>query len=110
VVLNDGRVHYFINHDKWSRGKKQSGSFTIKDHSIQSIASGFKHSVMVTMEGAVFGFGRNNVHQLGMVDPSALSSDTVSMPTEVFAEVTKFKRDARLPDGKELQRPGIQQS
>jgi hypothetical protein len=61
---------------------------------------------MVTMEGAVFGFGHNNEHQLGMVDPSALLGDTISMPTEMFAEVTKFKGIARIPYGKELQWPG----
>jgi hypothetical protein len=46
---------------------------------------------MVTMRGAIFGFGYNNKHQLGVVDPSAQSGDIVSMPTEVFATVTKLK-------------------
>ena len=91
MVLNNRQVHYFINGNSWSYDKKQSGSFTIRGHKIQSITSGYEHSVMVTMEGAVFGFGHNNDHQLGVVDPSLLSGDTVLMPTEVFAEVTKFK-------------------
>jgi hypothetical protein len=60
---------------------------------------------MVTMRGAVFGFGSNNNHQLGVVDPSALLGDTILMPTEVFAAITKFKGAAKLPDGKELQQP-----
>ena len=42
---------------------------------------------MVTMRGAVFGFGDNNNHQLGVVDPSALSGGIISTPTEVFAGV-----------------------
>jgi hypothetical protein len=42
---------------------------------------------MVTMRGAVFGFGWNHDHQLGVVDPSALTGDTVSMLTEVFVAI-----------------------
>jgi alpha-tubulin suppressor-like RCC1 family protein len=83
---------------------EKSGSFTIEGHKIQSITSGDKHSVMVTMRGAVFEFGHYNDHQLGVVDPSALSGNTISMPTEVFAAVTKFNEVAKLPNGKELQR------
>jgi hypothetical protein len=54
---------------------------------------------MVMMRGAVFGFGCNKDHQLGVVDPSALLNDTVSTPIEVFVAVTKFNGAARLPDG-----------
>jgi hypothetical protein len=54
---------------------------------------------MVIMSGAVFGFGRNNFHQLGVIDPSALSGDTILTPTEVFATVTKFRGSAKLLDG-----------
>jgi alpha-tubulin suppressor-like RCC1 family protein len=97
VVLDNGQVHYFGKLPSRDHcNKEQSGSFTIRGHKIQSIASGYDHSIMVTMRGAVFGFGCNNNHQLG-VDPSALSE-----PTEVFATITKFKRAARLPNGKEL--------
>jgi alpha-tubulin suppressor-like RCC1 family protein len=78
---------------------EQSESFIIKGHKIQSVTSSYSHSIMVTMKGAVFGFGWNNDHQLGMVDPSGLSGDTVSTPTEVFAAVTKFKGAAKLLDG-----------
>jgi alpha-tubulin suppressor-like RCC1 family protein len=102
VVLNNRRVHYFGNGKVLSRhhyNKEQGGSYTIKGHKIQSITSGSNHSVMVTMKGAVFGFGCNNNHQLGMVDPSALLGDIVSTPNEVFATVTKVKGAARLPDG-----------
>jgi hypothetical protein len=49
---------------------------------------------MVTMSGAVFGFGNNYYRQLGVVDPSALSDEEVSHPTEVFAAVTKFRGTA----------------
>jgi hypothetical protein len=54
---------------------------------------------MVTMTGAVFGFGCNNDHQLGMVDPSALFGDIILTPTTVFSVVTKFNRALRLLDG-----------
>jgi hypothetical protein len=57
---------------------------------------------MVTMRGAEFGFGCNDGHELGVVDPSTLLGDTISTPTEVFAIVTKFKGTAKLPDDKEL--------
>jgi alpha-tubulin suppressor-like RCC1 family protein len=92
VVLNNGQVHYFNSIIRNSYYKKQSESFTIKGHKIQSISSGYFHTIMVTMKGAVFGFGYNSNHQLGVVDPSALSGDTVSTPTEVFAAITKSKR------------------
>jgi hypothetical protein len=46
---------------------------------------------MVMMRGDVFGFGRNNYHQLGVVDPSALLGNIVLTPTEVFSIVTKSK-------------------
>jgi alpha-tubulin suppressor-like RCC1 family protein len=102
VVLDNGRVHYFEDVEQL-RGihsnKEQSRQFTISSHKIQSISSGFFHSVMVTMTGAVFGFGRNDSYQLGVVDPSALSGDIVSTPTEVFAAITKFKGAVRLHDG-----------
>jgi hypothetical protein len=65
---------------------------------------------MVTMKGAVLGFGWNDKHQLGVVDPSALSGDRVLTPTKVFAAVTNFKGVAILPNGKELQRPGVHQA
>jgi hypothetical protein len=78
---------------------EQSESFTIKGHKIQSIVSCNYHGVMVTMRGVVFGFGCNDDHQLGVVDPSALLDDTVSMPIEVFAAVTKLKGATRLLDG-----------
>jgi alpha-tubulin suppressor-like RCC1 family protein len=78
VVFDNGRVHFFgIVKDNCY--KEQSGSFIIKGHKIQSIASGYYHSVMVTMKGAVFGFGSNSRHQLGVVDPSALSSDSFNI-------------------------------
>jgi alpha-tubulin suppressor-like RCC1 family protein len=89
VVLNNGQVHYFGNGNHCY--KERNGSFTIKGHKIQSIALGYFHNIMVTMKGAIFGFGSYHAHQLGVVDPSALSGDTVSTPTEVFATVTKFK-------------------
>jgi hypothetical protein len=57
---------------------------------------------MVTMRGAVLGFGCNDVYQLGVVDPSAPSDDIVLTPTEVFNAVTNFKGAIRLPNGKEL--------
>jgi alpha-tubulin suppressor-like RCC1 family protein len=76
-----------------------SGSFSIKGHKIQFISTGYIHGIMVSMKGAVFGFGRNDHIQLGVVDPSALSGDMVTL-TEVFAAVTKFKGAARLPYGK----------
>ena len=91
MVLDNGRVHYFGYDAKpWNRdrcSKEQSGSFTIKGHKIQSITLGYDHSIMVTMRGAVFGFGDNDNHQLGVVDPSALSGGIISTPTEVFAGV-----------------------
>jgi alpha-tubulin suppressor-like RCC1 family protein len=89
VVLDDRRVHHLGN-------GKLSGSFTIKGHQIQSIALGYDHEVMVTTRGAMFGFGRNDTHQLGVVDPSAPSGDTVSMPTEVFTAVTKSEGAAEI--------------
>jgi alpha-tubulin suppressor-like RCC1 family protein len=102
VVLDNGQVHCF-GHGALLFGdhchKEQSGSYTIKGHKIQSIASGYHHGIMVTMRGVVFGFGRNSNHQLGVVDPSALSDDTILTPIEVFAPVTKLKGVARLPDG-----------
>jgi hypothetical protein len=64
---------------------------------------------MVTMKGAIFGFGCNDHYQLGVVDPSVLSEATISTPTEVFTAITKFKGTTRLPNGKELQRPGAHQ-
>jgi hypothetical protein len=54
---------------------------------------------MVTMSGAVFGFRCNNKHQLGVVDPSALLDDIVSVPSEVFVAITKFKGAIKLPNG-----------
>jgi hypothetical protein len=39
------------------------------------------------MRGTVFEFGWNGDHQLGVVDPSALSGNIVSTPIEVFAAV-----------------------
>jgi alpha-tubulin suppressor-like RCC1 family protein len=75
VVLDNGRVYYFGNCELQSRDhydKEQSGSFTIRGHKIQLIALGDEHYVMVMMRGAVFGFGCNNNHQLGVVDPTAL--------------------------------------
>ena len=102
MVLDNGQVHYFGNDILRSRDhcdKEQSGSFTIKGHKIQSIALGYNHGVMVTMRGAIFGFGLNDNHQLGVVDPSALSGDRVLSPTKVFVPVTKFKGAARLLDG-----------
>jgi hypothetical protein len=102
VVLDNRRVHYFGDGQQWSRDhckKDQSGSFTIKAQKIQSISSCIYHGVMVMMSRAIFGFGCNNDHQLGVVDPSALSGDTVSTPTEVFVAVTKFKGATKLPDG-----------
>jgi alpha-tubulin suppressor-like RCC1 family protein len=87
VVLDNGIVHYF----EYGKTMEQSESLTIKGHKIQSIASSNYHSVMVTMRGAVFGFGLNDHHQLGVVDPSAILDDTVSTPTEVFPGITKFK-------------------
>jgi alpha-tubulin suppressor-like RCC1 family protein len=99
VVLDNGRVHNFGNFQEWSRDQEQSRSFTIKGHKIQSIASGFDHGVMVTMRGAIFGFGCNNDHQLGVVDPSAQSGDIILTLTEMFTVVTKFNRAARLPHG-----------
>jgi alpha-tubulin suppressor-like RCC1 family protein len=109
VVLENGRVHYFGNSEIWNLchfNKEQSGSFTIRGHKIHSIALGFDHNIMVTIRGAVFGFGSNVNHQLGVVDPSALLGDRVSTSTEVFFAITKFKGAARLVDGKELQQPG----
>jgi hypothetical protein len=132
VVLDNGRIHYFGNGDLWSSdysNKEPSGSFTIKDHKIWSIAPGCYHVIMVTMRGAVFGFGC--FHQLDVVDPSALSGGkqgqtkwygnffgeailpntvNVSKPTEVFGAVTKSKGAATLPGGKVRQRPGAYQS
>ena len=84
MVLDNGRFHYFGHGVLRSRNhcnKEQSGSFTIKGHKIQSITSGYDHGVMVTMRGVVFGFGWNNNHELGVVDPSALSGNIVSTPT-----------------------------
>ena len=86
MVLDNGQVHYFENDDH-----EESGSFTIRSHKIQSIALGFDHSIMVIMRGAIFGFGCNNDHQLGVVDPNALLGDITFMPTEVIAAVTKLK-------------------
>jgi alpha-tubulin suppressor-like RCC1 family protein len=105
VVLNNGRIHYLGNCEIWSRDhcdKEGSGSYTIRGHKVISIASGDFHGIMVTMRGAVIGFGSNNDHQLGVGDPSTLSDDIVLTPTEVFAAVTNFKGVVRLPDGKEL--------
>jgi deoxycytidine triphosphate deaminase len=67
-----------------------------------TVALGYYHVVMVTMKGSVFGFGR--YHQLGVVDPIALSGwkhGKTVMPTEVFAGVIKSKGAARLPNSKE---------
>jgi alpha-tubulin suppressor-like RCC1 family protein len=90
VALDNRQVHYFGNLKLRSRDhcdKEQSGYYTINGHKIQSIASGYFHGVMVTMRGAIFGFGCNDYHQLGVVDPSALSGNIVSTPIEVFAAV-----------------------
>jgi alpha-tubulin suppressor-like RCC1 family protein len=106
VVLDNGQVHYFGSSQIWSRYhylKEQSGSFIIKGHKIQSIALGIEHGVMVTMRGVVFGLGRNNNHQLGVVDPSALLGHSILTPIKVFPAVTKFREVAKLLDGKELQ-------
>jgi alpha-tubulin suppressor-like RCC1 family protein len=86
--------------------KDHNGSYTINGHKIQSITLGFDHGVMVTMKGVVLGFGYNRNYQLGVVDPSDLSDETVSMPIEGFAKVTKFKGATRLLDVKEPQQPG----
>jgi alpha-tubulin suppressor-like RCC1 family protein len=93
VVLDNGIVHYFEYGKVWRDhcNKEQSVFLTIRGHKIQSITSGLYHSIMVTMRGAVFGFGCNDHHQLGVVDPSALLDDTVSTPTKVFTGVTKSK-------------------
>jgi hypothetical protein len=53
---------------------------------------------MVTMKGALFGFGCNDYYQLGFVDPSSLSGNLVLTPTKVFVAVTKSKGAAGLPD------------
>jgi alpha-tubulin suppressor-like RCC1 family protein len=105
VVLDNGRGYYFGNGNLWSSdysNSEHSGSFEIRGHNIQSIALGYYHVVMVTMKGSVFGFGR--YHQLGVVDPIALSGwkhGKTVMPTEVFAGVIKSKGAARLPNSKE---------
>jgi hypothetical protein len=102
VVLDNGQVHYFENVKLWKREecyKVESGSFIIKGHKIQSITLSYNHIVMVTTRGAVFGFGRNEGHQLGVVDPSPFSGDIVSTPSEVFVAVTRSKGAAGLPDG-----------
>ena len=78
--------------------KEESGSFTIKGHKIQSIALDYNHNITVTMEGAIFAFGSNNKHQLGVVDQSALLADFTSTPIEVFAAITESKRAAILHD------------
>jgi hypothetical protein len=110
VVLDNGRVHYFENYQLQSRDLELSGSFTIKGHKIQSITSGYNHSIMVTTRGVVFGFGYYDNHQLGVVDPSTQWGDIVSTPTEVFVGVTKFNGVAKLPNDKELHWPGAYQS
>jgi alpha-tubulin suppressor-like RCC1 family protein len=113
VVLDNGIVHHFgyeepqsrdhYNHcDHCDHYQVGSGSFVIGGHKIQSIALGYYHSIMVTMRGTVLGFGCNNIHQLGVVDPGVLSGHTVLMPTEVFVTITQFKEADRLPNGKEL--------
>ena len=89
VVFNNGQVHYFGNGDHCY--KERNGSFIFKNYKIQSITLGYFHSIMVTMMGAIFGFGNYHAYQLGVVDPSALLGDIVSTPIEVFAIVTKFK-------------------
>jgi alpha-tubulin suppressor-like RCC1 family protein len=89
VVLDNGQVHYFGNRKLWSKDrcdKEQSGSFTVPGHKIQSIALGYDHGVMVTMRGAVFGFGYNDDDQLGVVDPIAY-------------RVTRFPRPPRCLHG-----------
>jgi alpha-tubulin suppressor-like RCC1 family protein len=111
VVLDNGHVHYFGNGELLSSlrdlcEKEQHGSFTIKGYKIQSFALGYYHVVMVKMRGAIFGFGCNNDHQLGVVDPSIIPCGIVSMPTKVFTAITQFKGAARLPDGKERQHLG----
>jgi alpha-tubulin suppressor-like RCC1 family protein len=90
MVLDNGQVHYFGKGKIRIRNhctKEQSGSFTVTGNRIQSIASGYDHGVMVMMRGAILGFGYNDDHQLGVVDPSALSGGIISMPIEVFAGV-----------------------
>ena len=82
---------------------ERSGFFTVEGHRIQSITLGDKHNIMVIMKGAVFGFGHYDNHQLGVVVPSALSGDTISTPTKVFAAVVKFNKATKLPNGKEVQ-------
>jgi hypothetical protein len=54
------------------------------------------------MRGAIFGYGSNNKHQLGVVDQSALLDDFASTPIVVFAGVTKSKRAAKLHDGSDI--------
>lgn len=93
VVLDNGQVHYFGNDKFWNRQECYKVDVE-KGHKMQSIASGYNHTVMVTTRGALFGFGRNEGHQLGVVDPSPFST-----PSEVFAAVTRSKGAARLPDG-----------
>ena len=108
VVLDNGQVHYFET-SIYKCYKDHNGCFIIKDYKTQSIVSSFCHNVMVTMKGVVFGFGWNDHHQLGEVDPSALLGDRVLTPTEMCAAITKFKGVATLHDGKELQQPGAHQ-
>jgi alpha-tubulin suppressor-like RCC1 family protein len=95
VVLDNGQVHSFekvkLVRSRNHYNKENSGSYTVEGHKIQSIALGYDHGVMVTTRGVIFGFGCNDHHQLGVVDPSALSGDIVSTPTKVFSTVTKFK-------------------
>ena len=91
VVLDNGQVHYFDSIIGNLNNENQSVSYTMKGHKIQSISSGYDHAIIVTTKGALFGFGYNNNHQLGVVDPSALSGDTILIPTTVFAVITKSK-------------------
>jgi hypothetical protein len=101
VVLDNGRVHYFgcgILESRDHCNKELGGSFRIRGHKIQSIALAYGHSVIVTMRGDMFGFGFCNAHQLGVVDPSALSSEAniVLIPTKVFTAITKSKGSAEI--------------
>ena len=98
MVLDNRQVHYFEN-DELHYNKEQSRSYIIGNHKIQFIALGYKHNIMVTMRGAIFGFGWNYDHQLGVVDPNSLLGVTNSMPIEVFTAIMKFKEADRLFDG-----------
>jgi hypothetical protein len=79
--------------------KEQSGLFTIRGH---------KYSHHGYNKGSyVIWIWMQLLPRV--VHPSALSDDTVSTPTEVFAVEMKFKGVARLPNGKKLQQLGAHQ-